>query len=145
MRTCKHLLIGWPAAVLLALATGCAEHEATVSGRVTLDGKPLDHGAVTFHPANPGAAAYGSISAGGNYVVKTGRGKGLAAGPYVVTVQAVTMESLREMKTDASGAPVESTGTLLTPPQYANRDASPLRVEVKPGSNSIDLELKSSP
>jgi hypothetical protein len=57
-----------------------------VSGRVTLDGKPLEQGTITFSPATelptPGMV---SIS-GGSYSIP--RTQGLVAGTYKVSIQA---------------------------------------------------------
>ena len=50
------------AAVAFA-AVGCGKHAATVSGGVTLGGKPLSSGVVTFNPVTAGASAYAAIAA----------------------------------------------------------------------------------
>ena len=76
------------AIVLLLVLAGCSSNNrVAVSGDVTLDGKPLDGGAISFRPA-PGNA---SSSSGGQ--IRQGRfqltaDRGLAPGKYLVTVQA---------------------------------------------------------
>jgi len=74
--------------VLLLVLAGCSSNNRmAVSGDVTLDGKSLDGGAISFRPA-PGNA---SNSSGGQ--IRQGRfqltaDRGLVPGKYLVTVQA---------------------------------------------------------
>jgi hypothetical protein len=131
-------------ATLLCVTLGCSSRDATVSGRVTCDGKVCDHGNVTFHPVGDGAVAYGTIGSSGEYSVRTGQGKGLAVGEYTVTVQVVSVIDPGATKTDEHGALAEDAGRLLSPPRYATPQTSPLKVKVAAGTNHLDLELKSS-
>ncbi len=118
---------------LLLLASGCGGgHGASVSGRVTLDGKPLDTGTVTFHPEGGGPTAYGGIHSDGSYQVKTGTQQGLPPGEYRVTVLATT-----EPPTDGPSVP----GEQITPFRYANPAESGLRFTVARGSNRYDIDL----
>lgn len=126
----------WPVALgclLLALAGCGSPHESSISGKVTIDGKPLATGTVTFHPLGGGAAAYGLIRPDGEYAISTGAEKGLAAGEYAVTVVATTPP-----------APGHDFGELLASAQYGTVERTPLRATVKPGINRIDFDLKSS-
>lgn len=117
--------------ILLGLCTvGCGHKlPSQVSGTVTLDGKALPVGTVTFRPVTEGAVAYGSIDPNGNYTVRTGTDKGLVSGEYVVTVVATT------------GVP--PMGKLLIPPRYGNPKESGLRFTVDASTNRIDLPLRS--
>jgi len=128
------------AAVAVAFAAvGCGKHAATVSGGVTLGGKPLSSGVVTFNPVTAGASAYAAI-AGGRYALKTGAEAGLEPGEYVVTVAAnATAEEAASM-----GIKVGREGImpLLTPRKYADITTSPLKVTVKPGGQEIELTLE---
>ena len=125
---CAMLMAG-----ALALAVGCGVHDSSVYGTVTLDGKPLETGTVTFHPAGDGAVAYGRIGADGSYRLHTGAEQGLAPGEYVVTVVA----------TAAPPDPhSEVVGKLLTPARYGNLDQTDLHFTIEPGKNQIDLALR---
>ena len=128
-----------PAGLLLViaclwLAAGCGgPHDSSVYGTVTLDGKPLETGTVTFHPAGEGAVAYGRIGADGNYRLHTGAEQGLAPGEYVVTVVATALPP------DPHS---EIVGKLLTPARYGNLDQTDLHFTIEPGKNQIDLPLQ---
>jgi hypothetical protein len=75
VRTAHYLL------VVLVAAFGCSDGKpyktAAVSGRVTLDGKPLPGAMVSFTPVNPpgaaltGPGARGETDADGKYTLKT--------------------------------------------------------------------------
>jgi len=119
---------------------GCGRHSASVVGDVTLDGKPLTTGVVNFNPAATGPSAYANISAEGRYALQTGAAAGLEPGSYKVTVAAnATAEQAAAM-----GIKVGRDGImpLLTPPRYADVSTTPLVVEVKAGSQEIDLALE---
>ncbi len=123
------------ACCLLLAAAGCGRgHGASVSGRVTLDGEPLDTGTVTFHPVGDGPTAYGGIHPNGSYQAKTGTQPGMPPGEYRVTVLAAT-----EPPTDGPSVP----GEMITPSHYADPEQSGLRVTVERGSNRFDFPLTS--
>ena len=123
------------AAVGLPFVIGCgSKHAASITGQVTLDGKPLDRGTVTFHPVAGGAVAYGQIDADGNYAVKTGRESGLVPGRYRVTVVSAGPPSKGQD---------ESPGELFTPVRYGRLEETDLEFEITAGANSIDVRLTS--
>ena len=119
------------------LLVGCGgTHEASVSGTVTMDGKPLVGGHVTFHAVGAGATAYGRTMEDGSYQLQTGRETGLRPGDYRVTVVSTTTPDPGDD---------EEIGELLTPPRYNDPQRSGLRFTVEPGRNRIDLTLHTSP
>lgn len=127
-------------AALAVCQAGCGKHSASVSGNVTLDGKPLATGVVNFTPAATGASAYANIGADGRYALQTGAEAGLEPGSYKVTVAAnATPEQAAAM-----GIKVGRDGImpLLTPPRYADVSSTPLVVDVKAGRQEIDLALE---
>ena len=117
----------------LTLAVGCGAHDSSVYGTVTLDGKRLTTGTVTFHPTGEGAAAYGRIGADGSYRLHTGAQQGLAAGEYLVTVVATA---------PPPDPHSEVVGKLLTPARYGRLHETDLRFTIEPGKNPIDLPLQ---
>jgi hypothetical protein len=128
--------------VILVSLTGCGgAYDSSAEGVVTLDGKALGFGWVAFHPKSGGPAAYSPIEANGSYTVRTGSEVGLHSGDYQVTVTA--NEPPTQMKSK-DGGPMP-TGKQVTPAWYSSKDMSGLSVAVKPGSNTINLELKSQP
>jgi hypothetical protein len=127
--------------VLLALA-GCGEEWSSVSGSLSLDGKPLASGenlqvTVLFNPAAGGAPpAAAVVDAEGNYSVSTGSRGGLAPGAYVVTLSAMEL-------TYPSGAGTPPQRRLVTPRRYTQPTASDLRCDVQRGRNTFNFDLKS--
>lgn len=114
---------------------GCGlSQEAAVSGTVTLDGKPLQKGMISFYPAEKGPIGYGNIQPDGSYSLRTGSQSGIPAGEYIVTVVAYN---------DPPPGQVERMPTLLTPARYAEKSKSDLRYDVTPGSNAIDVAITS--
>lgn len=137
-------LLGWKRCLttsycLLTLATiaGCGGKPATVSGVVSLDGKPINRGSVGFTPTQGGMQAVGTIQPDGSYELKTNRDLGLDVGEYKVSIAA------REPgKEDPNGGP-PMPGPFITPRRYARPQSSGLVFQVTKGSNEIDIELSS--
>ena len=121
----------------LFLFVGCSNHAASVSGNVTLDGKPLTKGDISFY-ASGAAAASGQIDASGNYTLSTGTEKGLQPGSYQVTI--VANDIIEPTDKFASLIP-----KLITPAKYSNATTSGLTAEVKSGKNTFDFNLVSTP
>lgn len=136
-RLCSCVTVG---AIMLAAAVGCGGRPATVAGVVKMAGAPLENGVVTFTPVKGGPSAYGTITAGGRYELKTGAGRGLELGDYVVTVAA----NATPEQAAALGFKVGREGImpLLTPLKYADTATSPLKATVKPGSQDLDFDLE---
>ncbi len=127
--------------VCVALAGCGGAYNATASGNVTLDGNVVPRGTVSFSPTGPGPAAYARIEEDGSYSVRTGREEGLPAGDYQVTVISNELSSVTQT---AQGGPPPA-GKPITPLWYRSKDSSGLMFTVEPGSNEINLELKSQP
>jgi hypothetical protein len=108
----------------LTLLPGCGSGLASVSGRVTCKGQPLANAAVVFSPVpnaegdrESGKAASGSTDADGRYVLTTaGEGSGALVGKHRVVVY----------PDDTTRPPCRS---------------KVLTLEVKPGDNTLDIEL----
>jgi hypothetical protein len=112
---------------------------AKVKGRVTLDGKALPTGMVTFVPdksrGTSGPPAVGGIDSTGHYELTTDRqseGDGAVVGFHQVRV--IANEPAKD--------PMQSMTPSLIPLRYNNEATSGLRFEVKAGQeNEIDLPL----
>jgi hypothetical protein len=124
-----------------ALLVGCGgKYDASVTGAITFDGKPLPRGTVKFAPQGSGPAAYGLVSEDGSYSIMTGRESGLPAGSYIVTVVA-NEPSVPGQNPSLPPAP----GKPITPPWFRDQTKSPLKYVVKAGKNEINLDLTSTP
>jgi len=133
LQTLRCLLL----CMLLAALAGCGGKPATVSGVVTLDGKPLERGSVGFTPVAGGMRAAGVIDGDGSYTLSTNRDAGLEIGEYAVTV--VSREPGPE---NAEGPPMP--GPYITPQHYGVESTSGLKFNVASGSNTIDIALVST-
>ncbi len=135
--TLRSLLLGGVALAIGGGLGGCGGvHESNVSGKVSLDGQPLNTGNVTFYPSQGGAAVYSRIGANGAYQLKTGDTFGLKPGEYKVTV--VATENPPVVK---GGTP--PIGKVITPRKYGELQETDLVFTVGPGDNTIDLRLTS--
>lgn len=127
-------------AVAVALAVGCGDAQpktAVVRGTVTLNGKPVPRGTVTFLPDGGGPPATGEIQPDGKYALTTFRsGDGAVVGKYKVMIVA--------MQDNADKLPEERTP--LPPPiipiKYTSLATSPLTADVQDKENTIDFPLK---
>jgi hypothetical protein len=125
--------------IVLTLA-GCnsSSFDADVAGTITLDGKPVAPGVVSFSPVEQGKnASRGNIDTQGRYFLVTRHERGIDPGEYRVVV-------LVYEKGDTPGpgerAPMPPP---LVPEKYLNVDTSGLTFTVEPGSNRIDIALTS--
>jgi hypothetical protein len=140
----RHIILAIGLTLGLSLA-GCGGGEDSlprlaISGRVTLDGKPLEHGSITFTPADAGRAdattAGASISDGSYSVAQAG---GPTPGNYRVAILGAEEGSApapgeRPTRSAVAKSPI--------PEEYNTR--SSLKAEIKAdGSKTFDYELKS--
>ena len=126
--------------IVFVIAIGCGpKSESTVSGNVTVDGTPLDHGTIMFVPVSggKGMGATAQIQGDGSYSIRIGSLKGLPAGSYKVKVSA------RAPSIPSRGGGPPAPGKLLTPKKYRVTSTSGLQFDVARGRNKIDLELNS--
>lgn len=108
-----------------------------VSGKVTLDDRPLERGQITFspEPGGPGTQAGGPISAG-SYSIP--RDQGLMPGKYAVMIAG---GSAAEGDPDDPSKKVKATPDPI-PARY--NALTTLKAEVAAdGTNAFDFELKS--
>ncbi|QDT68840.1 hypothetical protein MalM25_17650 [Planctomycetes bacterium MalM25] len=139
MRSNSLLSIGLVA--LTALGCGKGGGDATVEGKVTIDGFPLESGSVVFVTASSKkmSAASGNIDGRGNYKLVIGRDSDLDSGEYLAQVKSVGAA----IEQEGGGPPLP--GPLLTPAKYAKAETSGLRYRLRPGKNVIDIALASDP
>ena len=119
--------------VILTLA-GCGGNSelASVTGTVTLDGKPLEGAQVVFAPTSSGATAYGRTDAKGRYeMMFSDSEKGAWLGENIVRI------STEDVGTGDSAAKKE-----VVPAVYNLR--SNLRASVEKKANTFDFALESN-
>lgn len=125
-------------AVLLALA-GCGSGRKTayVKGAVLYAGKPVHGGMLIFGPVGNGKVgepASATIQEDGSYSLGTYRaGDGAVIGKHRVIFTPPQPKLTDEQRTDPNFEP--------PPPEFQNMIPKEAEVEVKPGQNTIDIEL----
>jgi len=129
---------------LTLVATGCSGNKGPklvpVSGKVTLDGKPLPGGVVNFFPAKEPDSKYHSVAtidSSGTYKLTTNGKDGAPLGSYKVTVAT-------EMPPGADVKPGEMPPKLpAIHHKYKILDQTPLTVEVveSPAAGAYDLKV----
>ena len=143
--------------VLLIVLTGCGgggtddlPSLVPASGAITLDGKPLAHAEITFHPLegtdSPGASAQSDDN--GKFTIRTSSQEGAAVGKYKVTVAKLAKEDGSPLTAEetADSALAMATSTNIIPEQYGDLEQTTLNLTVSDGENaSITLELASAP
>lgn len=129
----RHTFLSVLVAFPLAL-TGCGGSPSTVSGTVTLDGTPVEKGAVKFVRPSGGTPVV-AVVASGKFETK------LAPGPYKVAVYATKAAGTRTQKSfDGKEMVIELTEEII-PEQYNSK--SELTEEVKSGAHTVTLDLHS--
>ena len=119
----------------LLLARGCEpaapqREMATVSGKVTLNGEPLNAGRVIFaHVEGPGAAA--DIQPDGTYSVEAAVGQ-----------TEVAIDHRSEPEQGARDSAEAMLGKSLVPEPYTSAQTSGLSLNVQPGKNEFNIEMK---
>jgi len=137
----QHLLVG----VVLA-AVGCGGGKtASVSGRVTLDGKPLAGATVNFLPDSkekePGPGSSAKTDANGNFTLQLQNGKGDGA---VIGKHKVAITAFEGDDQPPSSSPKDQFFRKSLVPDRYNGDKTELWFEVPAGGTSeANFELKS--
>ena len=127
----------------ILMALGCqpsGPELATVTGKITLDGKPM-YGVVVTFTAEGGSASYGVTDTQGVYTLMfTDTKAGAMVGTNQVTLESprVSPSELEELKAQGQEIPAE---VAPVPRKYSATGA--LTAEVESGKNTIDFELTS--
>jgi hypothetical protein len=109
---------------------------AYVTGRVTMDGKPLANAAVVFIPEN-GRPAGATTDADGNYVLNFTQGRrGAIPGKNLIRIS-----TNREAQQDASGKPIPASRETV-PARYNTNTSLEFTVEPKK-KNVANFDLQS--
>ncbi len=127
---------------LLCVGAGCGGTGASsaVSGRVVLEGAPLEDGSILFVPVDgtPGGAAGGPITAGAYQVPR-----GLVPGVYRVEVRRPRPSRRRIPK--PFGAPGETIAGMEESLATECNDRSALQAALTAGANVADFDVRPRP
>ena len=123
-------------------SSGCSssgEPMGTVSGVVSLDGKPLPQGRVIFQNKTTGRPVAGNISAEGKYSVVAPLGD--------AAVLVVAEEPPKEIQYGGNGGRARTDyvpGKSLVPKKYTDPRSTPLTFGVSKGKTEFEVVLTSS-
>lgn len=136
--SCTHLVF---VSVLGGFLVGCGPDGARVAGRVTLDGRPLETGAVQFFAEGGGPAVHGTIGVDGKFTLRLGNAStAIPPGRYTATVVAVSVPAPAVDDSRGEALPVP-----ITPARYGDVSTSGLTYELREGANTIEIPLVRDP
>jgi len=142
-RTPWGRVLGAACAGAMLLAAGCGRSSpdrGSVSGEVTLDGKPLEQGGILFVPieGTKGTVAGGQI-VDGKYALSGEDGP--AVGTNRVEIRAQKKTGKMEQKPLAPPGVMVERMVEAVPPRF--NSASTLKTEIEPGENQADFQVES--
>jgi len=136
------------------LATGCGgggedkwtkarKQVIPVTGRVLLDGVPVEAATVNFHSETEDLAAYGRTDADGRFRLTTYEtNDGAVPGKHVVTIKKVITNTVLNPD-DPEAEPLSSTEEWVIPERYSKKETSEQSAEVtEEGENDFTFELE---
>jgi hypothetical protein len=126
----------WCVAALVAAAAGCNRMDGRipVTGRVTLDGKPLFGVVVRFYPSPDtyGNGGYGVADAAGRFTATTLQARpGLYPGSYSITLEYL----------DGFMPPGAEAARVRIPGGYSDPESTKLKVTVAEPRADLDLQV----
>lgn len=131
----------WPLSVVLLMVTalsGCGQKDPlgrqAISGTVTLNGTPLEQGAITFLPEGKKDTSGGAAIAAGKYAIA--REHGLAPGRYKVMINASKGGGIGSNEAPGMPAPAIE----LIPEEYNTKSDKTVEVTDK-GPNTFKFEI----
>lgn len=136
----KNLLVLVPCIAFL----GCAEKFHSVSGIVTIDGKPLDNGSITIVPASGGSPAYGGTNDQGEFSLETNNKSGVRAGTYKVTLQKFATPKKNSKIQDDEGRKgnFDAIPKSAIPERFNSAKDSPLSITVPSADGKYLIDVK---
>lgn len=136
-----HRLFSISALGVLLLVVGCGETTVGVRGRVTLDQKPVEQGAISFEPADGKGSTSGAEIVDGEYELFDNAR--ITPGAKIVRIRATRKTGRVIPKMPGSSEMIEEYKEFI-PDVYNNR--STLKVDVAPGGiQELNFDLKSKP
>lgn len=125
--------------LLIAVLNGCSSAPATVSGKVTANGKEVTSGGIVFSPIaeegvlNPGKPGMADLAPNGSYTLKIEPGPGGFQKRYAIRFTAYQLP-------DTTNDPARQEGKFSVVP-YQGMVPKQAEVEIKSGVNVVDIEL----
>jgi hypothetical protein len=123
--------------ILCATLLGCSRSPITISGKITLDGNPVERGTITFEAQDKQTANAGGVVTQGAYNVKD-----IPPGKKIVRITGLKVTGERlSIATDPNSKKIEDTVPIV-PARF--NDQSDLVRDVTT-STTMDFDLKTKP
>jgi hypothetical protein len=119
---------------LALVVAGCGPAMSTVSGNVTVDGKPLEKGAISYVPADNQGSPVTVDVAGGKYELQ------ILAGKKMVQISAPFLKE-KKKRYEGPDAPYDEFFDESLPAKYNSETT--LTFDVQPGKNTKDWAVES--
>ncbi|MCL2349181.1 MAG: hypothetical protein FWC50_13100 [Planctomycetaceae bacterium] len=125
--------------LIFGVTTGCWAKKLstyTVTGKVTVDGEPIEKGAIMFAPVDGQTAMGGGAIINGNYTaeVPPGKKKVLVSGGKVTG---------KEPLYKIADSPMRDKLVSVTPMQYNHQTTTNLEAEISGKTENLDFDLSS--
>lgn len=115
----------------------------TVTGKVTLNGKPIEKGSIAFINENLSINAVGLLKSDGTYALKVGTSFSVPVGDYRIAVTGSDPSAPIPDPNDLMSHPEKFKENDTIPPKFRDPNSSGLIAVVKEGSNlNVDFDLK---
>lgn len=130
------------ATLMLVNALGCgggeAVHEVEVTGKITIDGQPIDQGSISFVAADGVARTGGGVIKDGKYIAR------VAPGEKKVMVLGNRVVGTEPLYQGVPDSPTREKLETVTPPAYNAAHQTPLTATINDGPQTLDFELSKS-
>ena len=136
--------------LLVASLAGCAGRDlpdgptGTVDGTATFQGRPIPVGStITCVHLEKSLPAVGEVQQDGHFTLRMKNSSTILAGKYSVAVFPPTVQMTpQEAMTAAQAKKLPNTKYPEIPERYRSAETSGTTLEVKPGANKFELDLK---
>lgn len=127
---------------LLAISCGF-KGSGTVKGTITVNGKKLDRGLITFLSEEGKKDSFSAAIVDGEYeteAIPTGKAKIVVIGSDESGAAAPVQKDLGDLVAPAKSGAAKA-DPIIVPDQYQNAHTTPLSITIKTGSNQFDADL----
>ena len=127
--------------VCIGLFSGCGDSGISISGKITVNGKPLESAEIKFLPLNSADNEHaGAVVTNGEYVVEND--ERIKEGEYQVQIRAfrASGKKLWDGMGDGTNKTMVDELAQFIPNRY--NDSSELKVSLKKGDNEFSTDLK---
>ena len=120
--------------IAVILVAGCAKSNVgVVTGSITVDGMPAKSGSIAFFPVNRKSTTAGAEIVDGQYTAS------VPLGTFKVEIRVPKVVGQKKLY-DTPDSPIQQILAESLPPKY--NDKTELTLDVQPGKNQQDYELK---